>query len=140
GLAAADARLGLTETVPGSEGYWGRTTTTVGDRIRLLDAIVTGPLAEWSDYVLDLMTHVVPEQGWGITAASSPDDLVAIKNGWIDDDAGLWTINSVGRVTGPAAATGGLASSPDVDVTIVVLSDGQADFESGAGRVGQNAA
>ena len=39
GLATADASLGLRRTTPGPGDYWGLTTTTAGDQLRLL----TGP-------------------------------------------------------------------------------------------------
>jgi len=41
GLAAANKRFGLTSTVGGSGGWWGRTTTTPADQLRLLHVIFT---------------------------------------------------------------------------------------------------
>ena len=128
GLAASDARLGLTETTPGGGGYWGLTTTTVADRVRLLDTITDpqGPLAPSREYLLDLMSRVVAGQAWGVSAGAGPEESVALKNGWVDDDTGLWIINTTGRITGP-----------DVDLTVAVLSDHQPGYAAGVAAVEQ---
>jgi beta-lactamase class A len=127
GLAAYDTRLGLVATVPGTDGYWGATTTTVGDRIRLLDTITdpNGPLGGSRDYILSLMTSVSDDQDWGISAAADDGDGVAIKNGWIGLDDG-WLINSTGIITGP-----------DTDVTIAVLSQNESGYANGVAVVEQ---
>jgi len=128
GLAAADERLGLTETVPGPDGWWGMTTTTVTDRIKLLDTIddPNGPLAPSREYVLDLMSRVAADQAWGASAGAGPEETVALKNGWVDDDTGTWIINTTGRITGP-----------DTDLTIAVLSDHQTGYAAGVTAVEQ---
>jgi len=128
GLAAADGRLGLTETVPGPDGWWGMTTTTVTDRIKLLDTIddPDGPLAPSREYVLDLMSRVAADQAWGASAGAGPEETVALKNGWVDDDTGTWIINTTGRITGP-----------DTDLTIAVLSDHQTGYAAGVTAVEQ---
>lgn len=130
GLAQAEARLGLTETVPGTGEYWGATTTTVADRIRLLDTIAdpAGPLAAHRDYILGLMGTVDADQAWGVSAAATGADAVSLKNGWIGLDGG-WTVNSVGRITGPTT-----------DLTIAVLSRYQASYRDGIASVEQIAA
>jgi hypothetical protein len=126
GLAAADERLGLTGTVPGPDGWWGMSTTTVSDRVRLLDVIADpdGPLASFRDYVLDLMSRVAADQAWGASAGADPEETVALKNGWVDDATGTWIINTTGRITGP-----------DTDLTIVVLSDRQPGYAAGVAAV-----
>jgi len=126
GLAGADARLGLTGTVPGPDGWWGMTTTTVADRVRLLDVIADpgGPLAASRDYVLDLMSRVAADQAWGASAAADPEETVALKNGWVDDGTGTWIVNTTGRITGPGT-----------DLTIAVLSDHQPGYAAGVASV-----
>ena len=52
GLAEASSVLGLTDTVPGTGGWWSLTTTTVADQARLVDSIVApnGPLGIQPDH------------------------------------------------------------------------------------------
>jgi len=121
GMADADARLGLADTRPGADGWWGLTMTTADDQARLLTAIADpgGPLRhELSAYVLDLMARVAPDQAWGVSAAAAAGEPVAVKNGWMprDDQGGRWTVNSVGRVG---------------EVTLAVLSEGHANLRAG---------
>ncbi|GAA5188632.1 hypothetical protein GCM10023322_39750 [Rugosimonospora acidiphila] len=91
GLAAANRVFGLTETVPGTDGYWGLTKTTAADQLRLLQVIsnppaantptdppdgappasaaghgTPGPLdAASCDYIFSLMNRVESDQRWG---------------------------------------------------------------------------
>jgi hypothetical protein len=100
GLASEDASLGLRHTTPGPGGYWGLTTTTAGDQLRLLRALTTphSPLdARSRDYELDLMRNVIAGQNWGVSAAASPGSLLTIKDGWLPDPS-LWVVNSIGVV------------------------------------------
>jgi hypothetical protein len=125
GLARANKRLGLTETRPGRDGWWGLTTTTVADQIRLVDAIADpdGPLDDDSRaYLLALMRGVDPDQDWGVSAGALPGETVALKNGWMprSNQDGRWTVNSVGWVTG-----GG------TDLAVAVLSRGHTSSAAG---------
>jgi hypothetical protein len=100
-IASANARLGLSHTVAGPAGYWGLTSTTVADQLRLLTDLTsaTSPLTAASrDYELGLMEDVTPSQQWGVSAAASRDTTFAIKDGWLPDPD-LWVINSIGIVT-----------------------------------------
>ena len=103
GYTRVMARLGLTDTVAGTGGYWGATRTPARDQLRVLRALVRedGPLsARQRDYVLDLMRTVTPEQRWGVSAATRRDGF-ALKNGWLPSraDKGRWVINSIGSLT-----------------------------------------
>jgi hypothetical protein len=103
GLAAANRKLGLRDTVPSP--VWGATATSAADQVRILRALTsaTGPLTAGDRrYVLGLMQDVTPEQAWGVSAAARDRDPVALKNGWLPRpvDGGRWTINSIGRVRG----------------------------------------
>jgi beta-lactamase class A len=106
GLAAANKKLRLRDTSPGTGGLWGATMTSAADQIRILRALTStrSPLSTRSRrYVLDLMSHVTPRQVWGVSAAAADaDDTVALKNGWLPRpvDGGRWTVNSIGRVRG----------------------------------------
>ncbi|MFG3096827.1 serine hydrolase [Streptomyces sp. NPDC048202] len=130
GLDAAHQRLGLTATVGGANGYWGLTRTTALDQLTLLQHVF-GPSpvlnAASRAYLADLMTSVVPEQRWGISAvgAGAPQSGCALKNGWFPRDAtGRWVVHSVGRVSGP-----------DGDRLLAVLTEGTASHAEGIALV-----
>jgi hypothetical protein len=99
-VTSANARLGLTHTVAGPTGYWGLTSTTVADQLRLLTDLTssTSPLTAASrDYELGLMEDVTPSQQWGVSAAASSGTVFAVKDGWLPDPD-LWVLNSIGIV------------------------------------------
>jgi beta-lactamase class A len=105
GLAVADRRLKLADTVPGPAEYWGLTTTTVADQLTLLRDLTTArsPLsARARSYELSLMRGTDPGQRWGISAAATPGTRYAVKDGWLPDGSAApadnWVINSIGVV------------------------------------------
>jgi beta-lactamase class A len=128
GLVQANRTFGLTNTDPDEDGYWGLTMTTANDQVHLLDAIAnpSGPLGSANSTVLDLMGRVETDQDWGVSAAARTGESTILKNGWLslDDDGGLWEVNSIGRITG-----GG------TDLTIAVLSHGNDDLDDGIALV-----
>jgi Beta-lactamase enzyme family len=100
GVAAANARLGLRHTALGTGDYWGLTSTTVGDQLRLLRDL-TGARSVLNAgsraYELTLMRDVEGAQRWGVSAAASPGSGYAVKDGWLPDGPGqLWVVNSIG--------------------------------------------
>jgi Beta-lactamase enzyme family len=100
GLASANARLGLRHTTPGTGNYWGLTSTTVGDQLRLLRDL-TGDRSVLNAgaraYELSLMQNVQSDQRWGVPAAATPGSVSAVKNGWLPDGSSRqWVINSIG--------------------------------------------
>ena len=129
GLAAADTRFGLTATEPGTDGVWGCTTTTVTDQIRLLDTVTRagGPLSAPSLGLLTgLLGAIEPDQVWGVSSAVRPGEQLLLKNGWLEDgEVGAWTVNSIGGITGPGGT----------DVTIAVLTTGNASMEAGVSTI-----
>jgi Beta-lactamase enzyme family len=104
GLQAANKTLGLRQTRLGAGGYWGLTSTTVNDQLRLL-ADLTGshsPLhAAARRYALGLMSGAMSGQRWGACAvlpkAASRGTGCAIRDGWVPDPV-RWVINSIGVV------------------------------------------
>jgi hypothetical protein len=102
GMAAANRTLGLRHTTAGPADYWGLTSTTVPDQLRLLRDLTTArsPLTARSrSYELHLMRDVVAGQRWGVSAAASAGSGTELKNGWLPDGpAQLWVINSIGTV------------------------------------------
>ena len=125
-LSAANATLGLTNTTPGPGDYWGLTQTCAADYIALLRNLVepTGsPLTAASQaYVLSLMRNVESDQRWGVGVTADAGTDFANKNGWlgVDDDGGLWLVNSTGVVT-----------INGQQVLMVVLTQHDSDFDSG---------
>jgi len=100
GMADANVRLGLLHTAPGEDGYWGLTSTTVTDQLRLLSDLTSArsPLSASSrTYELGLMREVEADQRWGVTAAATQGTVSAVKNGWLPDPQ-LWVINSIGVI------------------------------------------
>jgi hypothetical protein len=123
---APDRVCGLTETTVGTEGYWGLTTTTVDDQIRLLRVVFARPSplsAASQDYIQTLMSQVETGQQWGIPAAADPGTQFEVKNGWLPNPV-LWEINSIGEIT-----RGGQR------MLIAVLSDDNASEDSGISLV-----
>lgn len=102
GLDAANKRFGLTDTEAGSGLYWGLTTTSAADQLRLLRQVFTSSSELTSasrSYEQGLMSQVETDQRWGVSAAATGSEF-ALKNGWLPrSTTGLWVINSVGRVS-----------------------------------------
>jgi len=128
GLAAGDQALRLRHTVPGQDGWWGLTSTTVTDQLHLLSALTSprSPLSAASRrYELNLMRNVEAGQNWGVTAAASRGTHPAVKNGWMPGGAdGLWDINSIGVVTHHGQR-----------LLVAVLSSGQPSQQAGIDQV-----
>jgi beta-lactamase class A len=122
----ANRVCGLSQTTVGTGGYWGLTTTTVDDQIRLLRVVLTrpSPLSPASqDYIQSLMSQVEADQQWGVTAAADPGTRFMVKNGWLPNPF-LWEINSIGEVTHNGQ-----------HMLIAVLSDDNASEDSGISLV-----
>jgi hypothetical protein len=99
-------RVGLLETTPGPSMFWGGTSTSPADRIRLLKVLISGRKGLSSAdrrLVLGLMGRVQQDQAWGVSAAARPGDRVALKNGWTPRPFihNTWAVTSYGRVVGP---------------------------------------
>jgi len=104
GISAYNKLVGMTQTDPNTDGYWGETTTSAADQIKLLQQLVDkhGLLEPASQrYQLGLMKSVVSGQNWGVSGGVPAGVSVALKNGWLplssDTD---WEINSIGRIKG----------------------------------------
>jgi len=130
-IVSHEAALGLstTLTVPGSDDYWGLTTTSAAQQLVLLHDLVDSgsPLdAKSRAYALGLMREVEADQAWGVSAAADHGTDTALKNGWlgVDDDGGRWAVNSVGVVT------------VDGDTLLIaVMTQHDDDYASGVSRV-----
>ncbi|MEZ7132487.1 serine hydrolase [Nonomuraea sp. AD125B] len=105
-MSAFYRRIGLRHTTPGRGIYWGGTTSSPSDRIRLLKVLVKGGRglsAADRHLVLGLMGRVQEDQTWGVSAAARRGDRVALKNGWAPRPFvhGTWAVSSYGRIAGP---------------------------------------
>ena len=102
GIAAFNARVGMTQTILDPRGAWGLYESTARDQIRLLRHIVrhNDVLSDASrEYELGLMHAVEPDQAWGVSGGVLSPATVALKNGWLPVGPG-WEINSIGQVSG----------------------------------------
>jgi Beta-lactamase enzyme family len=111
GIAAFNSTIGLTDTTPSPcltcAGFswpgWGLTTTTATDQITLLDHLVSPNneigSSERSE-ALSLMENVDSDEAWGVSTGVPRGVTVALKNGWVPLQNGLWQINSIGWVDG----------------------------------------
>ena len=126
GMGLGNETLGLHHTTPGADYYWGLTTTTVADQLRLLEDLTSShsPLEAASRSTeLDLMEDVTPDQAWGVSAAATPGSSFAVKNGWLPDPE-LWVINSIGVI-----------QHAGQQLLVAVLSDDQPSEEVGIAQV-----
>jgi beta-lactamase class A len=104
GVGSFNARAELSETSLDTQGFWGETTTSAADQIKLLAQLALQPSlldVGAQRYALDLMEHIEPGQAWGVSAGVPAGVSVALKNGWLPiGTAGGWEINSIGRIKG----------------------------------------
>ena len=122
GIDAANRLFGLRATTAGTGGYWGLTTTTAVDQIRLLRQVfatssVLSPASR--SFIQGLMSDVEGDQRWGVSAAADGGTDPMVKNGWLPDPY-LWEINSIGEVIHDRQR-----------ILIAVLSDDNASEDSG---------
>lgn len=98
-LAAAK----MTDTVPGTGGYWGLTRITARDEQKLL-SLLTAKNTVLSDnsraYVLNLMAKVISSQRWGTPAGAPSTAKIQVKNGWLPRSTHGWRVHSIGAFTG----------------------------------------
>lgn len=137
GLAEFLAAAGMSETTPSyADEDWGMTSVTASDQLTLVEQLVNGTLLSraHSDYLLDLMHRVDPEQAWGVSTGAPEGAVIALKNGWVDtypydEFTPVWTNNSIGHVT-----------SAQASYSMVILSTGHATDEEGRAQVNAVAA
>lgn len=107
---------------------WGRTITTPPDLVLLMDSLLDGTggiglTYEEREFVLELMSRVIPAQKWGVGAVPSEVDA-QVKNGWMPMSSDAWRVNSFGHVIGW-----------ERDYTLAVMSTRNATMEEGVRRV-----
>lgn len=100
-------QLGMSRTVVlggtsiGAASWWGRSTTTTRDLLRLENSVVLGSYLSPGRraYVRDLMSRVTSSQTWGLGDGLPSDVHVELKNGWGSGPHG-YRLNCVGHVSG----------------------------------------
>jgi Beta-lactamase enzyme family len=107
GVHAFNDLLGLQQTTPHID--WGDTTTSAADQVTLVRALL-----EHSALLTDsarrfqrtLMRHIEADQQWGISGGVPSTAIYGVKNGWlpVNEDHGLWAVNSIGWVRGDGKA------------------------------------
>jgi beta-lactamase class A len=118
---------GMRDTVPAPDGNWGLTQITAADQLTLLRLLTSAnPVLDQNAraYALGLMSRVVPDQRWGVTAGAPDTATAHLKNGWLPRATNGWRVHSVGVFTG-----GGH------DYGIVVLSDGNRSMNDGIATI-----
>ncbi|MGV4981962.1 serine hydrolase [Streptomyces sp. NRAIS3] len=97
------AAAGMTNTVPGTNGYWGLTQENVTDEQKLLK-LITAKNSVLSDnsraYILKLMGEVISSQRWGTPAGAPSTVSVHVKNGWLQRATHGWRVHSLGTFNG----------------------------------------
>jgi beta-lactamase class A len=140
-LDTANPDLGVStaSTVPGQSDYWGLTTTNAQDQVVLLSNLAgaQSPLSQAArSYALGLLRSVESDQQWGAPAAADPGTTVAVKNGWlnVDDDGGLWAVNSdaVITVNGDVVAISVLTQHNDDEQSGIALVESLAKIAAAA--------
>ena len=95
--------LAMTRTVVrgGSTGWWGHSTTTTRDLLRLMNSLVLGTYLSPGRraYVRDLMATVTSSQRWALDDPLPDAVHVEQKNGWGPMSTG-YRLNCVGHVSG----------------------------------------
>jgi Beta-lactamase enzyme family len=104
-----NAALGLKHTFAGAGGFWGLTRTTADDQILLLRQVLVGDALTrtYRGLLLHDMRDVEADQRWGISAAATDRDVLAIKDGWLPHEAddGRWIIDSIGLIGSDRSGT-----------------------------------
>ena len=103
----------------GDLGYWGHSSTTPRDVVKLLGRVLDPDAPSMYALMKRAMARVVPDQRWGISVLADDGSTVQTKVGWVEDPDG-WIVNSSGRVV--------VDGSP---IVISVMSDRNPSLEAG---------
>lgn len=97
-------KVGMTNTIAGTGGWWGRTTTTVSDQLTMMkyfaypNSLLTNAQRA---YGLNLMRNVQADQRWGTGYGVPSGVSIALKNGWVTSNPpSKLFVNSVGYING----------------------------------------
>lgn len=116
----------MTETELNPGGYWGLSEITARDELQLTRLLTEhNPVLTQSSraYELNLMSHVVSYERWGVPAGAPSGLTLCVKNGWLNDPV-LWVINSIGAIEGHGR-----------DYKMAILTDGNPSEQYGINTV-----
>src|SRR5579859_977619 len=93
-------KIGITGLNP-DPNAWGDSMISPLVMTHLLTLLYEGKVLTQQDrqLALNLMEHIELDQRFGVGDTAPDDATVAMKNGWLPDDDGLWAVNSSGIVT-----------------------------------------
>ncbi len=93
-------KIGITGLDPGPNA-WGDSTISPLVMTHVLTLLYEGKVLTQQDRQLAvyLMEHIEADQQFGVGDSAPDGATVAMKNGWLQDDDGLWAVNSSGIVT-----------------------------------------
>ncbi|GER91982.1 hypothetical protein KDW_61440 [Dictyobacter vulcani] len=100
GLAAFLHKIGLNNFTADPDA-WGNWQLSPQMMVDLLTLLTTGKILtpHHRALALDLMSHIEPDQRFGIGDTAQPGASIAMKNGWlISDTDNLWVVNSSGII------------------------------------------
>ena len=90
-------------TTAGASNWWGYSTTTARDQLRLIHDVIWGTsviTVANREYLKRLMAQVTPTQRWGVCAPPLPtSNSWNTKNGW-GPRTGGYRLNSIGHISG----------------------------------------
>lgn len=114
--------IGAQGFTPDPETSWGVSFVSARAMATVLGRLIAGDILDDASraLALRLLESVIPEQRWGVTAATADGDRVGVKDGWYPGEEG-WRVNSAGVVrpnVGPGYA-------------IAVMTDGRASWQEG---------
>lgn len=100
GMSAFYQSIGVAGYHPDPAG-WGWASLPPIGQTRVLTLLQTGQILTAHDraYALNLMTHIESDQRMGVGVTLPPGATVAMKDGWVPAQDGLWAINTSGIVT-----------------------------------------
>jgi hypothetical protein len=83
------------------DGAWGYSTITPQAMVDLLTLLYNGKIlnSNHRTLALNLMENVEADQRIGVGDTAPNNATVALKDGWVVSDDGLWAMNSSGIVT-----------------------------------------
>lgn len=124
-LAGNSATVATAPPPPGAVSTYGQTQWSIDEASAFYRALAIGCMLDprGTEYVMDLMRNVIPEQQWGLGEAGfDPSWSVAIKGGWgPETGSGGYLVRQSGVIqNGPAG------------IAVTIIAEDASGFEAGA--------
>lgn len=123
--------LGVADIVPNATDQWGASRASARAVAQLFAKLAFGDLLgpDYRATALELLSEVVPDQRWGVTAGT-PDELpegtiIGLKDGWYPATFGWW-VNSAGVI---------VPGNEKPAYAIAILTRGQPTWEYGIATI-----